>query len=105
MKWPMKALVKALRIGYSRVSEPETLGWPRGLSPIPKPKTCIQKHLHGANLDIVYSIEEEGDHLAMIFEDNDQPGSNGYPGTNSFDKGQTWGSVGKIRSEQADRIP
>lgn len=71
----------------------------------PQAEDLIQKHLHGANMDLVYSIEEEGDHLAMIFEDNDQPGSNGFPGSNSFEKGQTWGSVGKARSDKRTEFP
>lgn len=65
----------------------------------------ILKHLRGANLDTAYSLDEEGDHLAMSFEDKDEPASEHYPGSNDFPKDQVWGSVGKTRSDKRTEFP
>ena len=77
----------------------------KGPITMPEAEELIMKHLRGANLDKSYWIEEEGDHLAVSMSDKDQPESSGYPGSNDFPKDQTWGSVGKARSDKRTEYP
>ncbi len=71
----------------------------------PQAEELILGHLRGANLDTAYSLDEEGDHLAIEFGDKDEPGSASYPGSNAFPKDQVWGSVGKTRSDKRTEYP
>jgi hypothetical protein len=77
----------------------------KGPITMPEAEELILKHLRGANLDKTYYLEEEGDHLMMTYSDSDQPVSGGYPGNNDFAKNDTWGSVGKARSDKRKEFP
>lgn len=65
----------------------------------------LQGRLRGANLDQLYWLEEEEDHLLADFRDKDQPISSGSPGSDRFDKDGTWGSVGGTRSDKRTEYP
>lgn len=71
----------------------------------PQAEELILGHLRGANRDTTYTLEEEGDHLAMTFGDRDEPGSADSPGSNDFPKDQVWGTIGKTRSRKRTEYP
>lgn len=65
----------------------------------------LQSRLRGANLDKLYWLEEEEDHLVADFRDADQPVSSGSPGNNRFDKDGIWGSMPGTRSNKRTEYP
>ncbi|MDB5050637.1 MAG: hypothetical protein JWO30_3708 [Fibrobacteres bacterium] len=77
------------------------IGWiSRADLTLAEAQDLIERHLHGANQETDYSLEEEGDHLIAEFSDRNQPDSSNTPGNNEFPKDGVWGTV---RGEHSDK--